>query len=105
MGKNEQLNELTEERMGILSLLNTVAFSKWMLAIIATMSLSMMIIAFIRSDVFFSSYAGIGMVFFSFAGLLDAALIRIRLWLVEIDEEITELKQKQQQIEEGLEIK
>ncbi|MGL4971945.1 MAG: hypothetical protein ACRC6H_02270 [Culicoidibacterales bacterium] len=96
MGRNEQLKELDEERNGVVSLRNTVAFSKWTLAFIATMALATMFLNFIRSNTFFSSYAGIGIVFFSFAALLDILLGRIRIWLIEIDQEMYSLKQEHQ---------
>lgn len=94
MGKNERLRELQEERTGIISLRNTLIFAKWTLFLIGIASVAIVAVNFIQQDIFYSSYAGIAIVFFSFAALLDMGIARVRVWMDEIEIEISEIQQR-----------
>lgn len=95
----ERLYELQEEQSGILSLKNTLIFAKWAFVVIASLALTIMLFNFIQANLFYSSYAGIGIVFFSFAALIDAAIIRIKIWLSDIESEIAELIRRRKEYE------
>lgn len=94
MGKNERLRELQEERTGIVSLRNTLIFAKWTLFLIGIASVAIVAVNFIQQNIFYSSYAGIAIVFFSFAALLDMGIARVRVWMDEIEIEISEIQQR-----------
>ncbi|MGL4624872.1 MAG: hypothetical protein ACRCWD_08320 [Culicoidibacterales bacterium] len=101
MGRNERLQELQEERAGIVSLRNTLIFAKWALFLIGMASIAIVAVNFIQLDVFYGSYAGIAIVFFSFAALLDMGITRVRVWVDEVEEEITALQQRSQEYDDN----
>lgn len=101
MGRNERLRELQEERAGIVSLRNTLIFAKWTLFLIGIASISIVAVNFIQADVFYSSYAGIAIIFFSFAALLDMGIARVRVWVDEIETEIIDMQQHPQDYEDS----
>ncbi len=96
---HEYLQQLTEERAGIISLRNTLVILKWSLAFMASLSLFFTALHFIQTDLLISTSAGIAILFFSVAALLDISVTRVRIWLIEIEIEISQLKKKQELVD------